>query len=501
MSGRIVRGADLRGEHALDADVVVCGGGAGGCMAARELARGGRRVLVLEEGDDLAPGDLDQREDTMMPRLFQQAGGRRTADGAIVVLGGRGLGGSTLHNQNLCKRTPDEVLRHWGGALGVEGVEPQTLAPLFEEVERDLGVAPIHEEQVNAHNRIVRRGVAALGWRGGMLSHNRDARCIGSGFCELGCAYDGKLHARRVLVPQALAAGAVFYTGCEVRDVLHDGARVRGVRARLGDTGVVEVTAPVVCLAGSAIGSAALARKSRVPDPHAQLGRGLRLHPAAMVAGVFDEPVRAWRGIPQSWECTEHLDFTPGSDRRVWLVPSFSHPVGAASLMPGFGPEHARRMRSYDRLAVLAAMVHDETEGRVAREGGRTVVRYEPVASDREQLALGVRAGARILLAAGARECVCPAVPPIVIRSESDLERVTADRFRPHDAELVAVHPMGTLRMGPDPRTSATDSRGAHHHLRGLWVTDGSLFPTSIGVPPQLSVYTFAMRAARLLAG
>ncbi len=505
MSGRILHGRELRGTHRVDADVVVCGGGAGGSMAARELARAGKDVVLLEEGGDHLPRDFTQREDEMLPMLFQDMAGRRTDDLAIAILSGRGLGGSTVHNQNLCKRTPDVLLAHWRDDLGVEGVGPEDLSPLYDEVERDLGVRRIEDHRVNVHNQVIQRGVEALGWAGGRLSHNRDERCIGSGFCELGCAYDGKLNARRVLVPQIVEAGGRIYADCRVERVLHDGRRVSGVSATLlgagGETrGTLEARARAVCLAGSAIGSPAMALRSGVPDPWGTLGRGLRLHPAAVVAGLFDRPIEAWRGVPQSYECTELLDLSPGSERRVWLVPSFAHPIGTASIMPGFGPALHREMRRYPRLAVLAAMVHDETAGRVYLDGDRTRIEYEPTHEDREQLAKGIEAGAKILLAAGASECVVPALPLIRIRSERDLDAVTAERFLPHDARLTAVHPMGSMRMGPDPKTSVTDPRGACHALEGLWVADGSLFPTSIGVPPQISIYTFGMKVARAVA-
>lgn len=505
MTGRIVIGRDQRGDVDVDTDVVICGGGAGGCMAARELSRAGVSVAVLEEGGDRLPEDFDQREDHMLPELFQELGGQRSSDMAIVILSGRGLGGSTIHNQNLCKRTPDEVLEQWVDEHGLDDATPRSMAPVFAEVERDLGVVPISDAQVNAHNSVVARGRRALGYAGGRLSHNRDDQCTGSGFCELGCAYDGKLNARRVLVPQALEAGAAFYTDCRVDRIRHTGGRATGVEATLlgangSSRGSLRARARAVCLAGSAIGSAALALRSGLPDPHVTLGKGLRIHPASIIAGIFPERIEAWRGIPQSEDCTELLDFRPGSDRRVWLVPSFAHPVGAASMMPGFGPGLVDRMRDYPHLAVVAAMVHDETSGRVRIEDGRVRIDYAPIGSDREQLALGAREGARLLLAAGARQCVVPAEPPIRVRYEGELEAITAARFVPHDGRITAVHPMGTMAMGADPRRSVTDARGKYHHLENLHVVDGSLFPTSIGGPPQISVYAFSMMVARHVA-
>ncbi len=503
MTGRLVRGRALGpGDRTESCDVVVCGGGAGGSMAARELARGGLEVVLLEEGGDQAPSDFTQREDEMIPELFAELGGRRTEDLAVLLLSGRGLGGSTVHNTNLCKRIAPEILARWRDEHGLSGLSEETLAPLFAEVERALSVREIPVPHVNRANTLFQRGIESLGFRGGRLSHNRDERCIGSGFCELGCAYDAKLNARRVLIPQAVAAGARVYADARVDRIRIERGVLRHVRATTLDAegrprGTLTVRARAVCLAGSAIGSAALALRSELHDPHGRIGRSLRVHPGAAVAGVFDERVEAWRGIPQSVECTEFLDLSPGSERRVWLVPSFAHPIGTAAQIPGFGPSLFRQLRRYGHLVALAAMVHDETEGRVSLEGDRVRIAYVPSDADRAQLALGARGAARILLAAGAREVLVPAMPAITIRAERDLVRITPERFAPHDARLTAVHPMGTLRMGRDPAQSVVDERGRHHFSRAVYVVDGSLFPTSIGGPPQIGIYAFAAKVAR----
>jgi choline dehydrogenase-like flavoprotein len=259
----------------------------------------------------------------------------------------------------------------------------------------------------------------------------------------------------------------------------------------------VRVKARVVVLAASAVGSAALARRSGVPDPHGQLGRGLRLHPGGVVAGRFARTIEGWRGIPQSYECTEHLSYEEGSDARVWIVPAFAHPVGAAASMPGFGADHMAAMRSYPNLAVLTAMVHDETSGEVlAGDDGRPVLRYAMTESDRQQLAKGLAACARLLLAAGAVHVTIPAIPPRRVTSAAELEALDWSFVRPHAVPLTAVHPMRTMRMGDDATKSVVQSTGEHHQLRGLFVADGSLFPTSLGSPPQISIYAFALHLA-----
>lgn len=499
MSGALLRGRDLQpASLSLDVDAVVVGTGAGGSVALRELARAGLDVVALEQGGHLTSRDFDQREDHMLGRLYEDGGARATEDMAIRVLQGRGVGGSTVHNTNLCKRPSDQTLDLWAAKFGVEGAGPNEMRPAFEAIERDLSVSEIDPSMRNANNDVLRAGCEALGWRGAPLKHNRIG-CVQSGFCELGCAYDAKQNALKVVLPQALEAGARIYADVEVTSIVHDGRRAAGVRGVILDEdgrprGHVDVRARVVILAASAVGSAALAHRSGLPDPHARLGRGLRLHPGAIVAARFEREIVGWRGIPQSYECTELLSHEPGSDKRVWIVPAFAHPIGAAATIPGFGAGHMAAMRSYKNLAVLTAMVHDETSGEVSLgPDERPVIRYAMLESDRVQLARGLVACARLLLAAGARQVTIPAVSPIHLSSAAELDAVDGSALRPHSVPLTAVHPMGAMAMGEDPKQSVVRSTGEHHQVRGLFVADGSLFPTSLGGPPQIGIYGFAL--------
>jgi choline dehydrogenase-like flavoprotein len=335
------------------------------------------------------------------------------------------------------------------------------------------------------------------------LRHNR-VGCRESGFCELGCAYDAKQNVTKVLLPAALGANAQTVVMSDVRAtrVVHEKGAVTGVAGTAMDASgrpIAKVTlkAKVVVLAASAVGSAALALASDLPDPDGLLGRGLRLHPGAAVAGFFDQRIDGVYGIPQSYECTELLDFGEKSDRRVWITTAFAHPIGAAASLPGFGAAHMTLLRRYAHMAVLTAMVHDETEGRVTLEDGDPKLHYAITDADREQLARGLQACTRILFAAGAREVVLATAPALRLSRAAECDRITSDIVGPHKLPLLSVHPMGTLRLGEDPKKSVVKSTGEHHRVRGLFVLDGSLFPTSIGVPPQISIYAFARHLAK----
>lgn len=486
------------------ADVAVVGLGAGGGMAFSRLVEAGVDVIGIEMGGHFEPEEMSLREEQMLSKLFCEGAARTTADMAINVMQGKGVGGSTIHNTNLCKRIPDGVRDRWMDA-GVEGLEGE-LDEDFEAVERRLNVHPIPEDRINANNGALLRGIDELGYDGGGLSYNRKL-CRASGFCELGCPNDGKENAARSLVLPALDDGGRVLIRTRIDEIVHDEKRVTGLKGRaVAPDGAavgpeVFVHADAVVLAASATGSAALALKSGVPDPQRLVGRRLHLHPGAYAMGIYDEPVEGWLGVPQSVECTEFLEHGTGAQRRVWLVAGFAHPATAAGLMPGFGAAHGTLMKLYPHVAATIAMLHDESSGAVRPgDGERVHIHYRLTDDDYAQLAVGLREAARIHFAAGARQVLLPTSPPRLLESMDEAARLTPSDLGPHNPPLVAVHPMSTMWMGEDRDASVVDSYGKHHRLGGLYVADGSLFPSSIGGPPQIPIYAMGRRVARRVA-
>lgn len=492
----IVNATDL-GTAPLRADLCVIGTGPGGAMVAAIAAEAGLRVVALEAGAFVTPGDMNQREADMFPRLLWEAGGRTTFDKAIRVHQGHGVGGSALHNLNLCKRVPASIRARWVAERG----EGPPWDELYAEVEALLEVKDVDPGMVNRHNQLLADGAAALGWRHGLLRHNRTG-CVGSGYCEVGCAFDAKNNALKKLVPRAVGAGAAIVANAQAVRIDHADGRVRGVDAVRLDprtrqpVGTLRIDAARVCVSASATGTPAILLRSRVPDPSDTTGNSLRIHPAVVAAGDFAEPVHAWRGVPQSVECTEHLRLDEEGGPRTWIVPAFAHPVGVATLVPGFGDDHRALMRRFPNLGALTAMIHDHTRGTVRPFGDLGLnLSYAPDAADAAELRRGLAAAAKLLFAAGARRVFVPAGEAIEVANPGEIESKLAV-----DAELSAVHPMGSVPMGVDPRTAAVGPDGKHHHLDGLWLADASVFPTSIGVPPQLSVYAFGLHVGRTIA-
>src|SRR5262249_15179098 len=143
-----------------------------------------------------------------------------------------------------------------------------------------------------------------LGWSHGYLRRNARG-CVGSGVCAFGCPTSAKQHTGITYVPRATAAGARILTGCDVRRVLTESARARGVIARLARDRMVEVRAPIVVLACGTIHTPLLLERSGLPDGSGQRGRNLSLHPATAAFALMDEVVDMARGVPQSFYVDE----------------------------------------------------------------------------------------------------------------------------------------------------------------------------------------------------
>jgi choline dehydrogenase-like flavoprotein len=494
------RGGDLVER----ADVCVIGSGGGGAVAAAELAAGGLSVVVLEQGHHWTRADFTQREDEMLPRLFEDAGMRQTSDGSIVILQGRNVGGSTVHNLCYCFRTPEPILRLWREEHGLPELTSEALAASFERVERELKVKPIRDDEVNLLNRLVRGGAEKLGWSGFVTRHNREG-CVKSGYCILGCSYDAKQSMLVTYVPRADAAGARIYANARAERIEVEAGRARRVLGRVVDhagrpLASIEVNARAVVAAAGAVNTPDLLQRSGI-GADGRVGGGLHLHPSVLVAGFFEQELHAYRGIPQSYYIDEFIDLERDPHSGYVLMPIAGFPVLTAVNLPGFGRAHFEQMRDFSRMAGLLVLLHDRSEGSV-RPGdspGRPRIRYALTPGDRRLLARGARHCAEVLFAAGARRVVVPTLPePLSIASPGDLGAIP-DELREGRVALASTHPQSTCRMGGAASRSVVGAFGECHGVAGLFVADMSVFPTSLGAPPQITTAALADRTAHHL--
>lgn len=508
MAGSISDLSSAAAPGGLTAEICIIGSGCAGATAAWDLAATGREVVVLEEGGDYTGPRLTQRDGRMYDQLYMDRGGRATADLSISVLQGRALGGGGVVNLCDVVPIPDGVLRHWQRRWGLADFSPEALAPFRDRALSDLSASRPDAGDgrlFNRNNRLLRRGAEALGWRGEVMLHNR-VGCAGIGACHLGCPVDAKRNARFVAVPRAVEAGARFLTRARAVAIEGAGRELKTVRARRLDAdGYREldeftVRARVVVLAANAVGSAQLLLRSGIGND--QVGRHLSLQPQLPVAAWFDEDVRFFRGIPQSYAVTE-FERQDDPEHGWWgfRIESIGGTPGIVStLLPRLGAAGKADMRRFPALAGALCLVPDDAQGRVEVErSGRLRIRYHLSDEQRGRYREAARAAARLFLAAGAREVLVSDTRPVSIRSEADLSRLDGIAFRPATVPLLSAHQQGGVRMAPSERDGAADPEGRVHGARDVLVLDSGGFPSSASSHTMAPIVAVAHFQARRL--
>jgi choline dehydrogenase-like flavoprotein len=491
---RMVSGAALDRDLTVHVDACVIGTGAGGAPAAKELAEAGLAVAVLEEGEHHTTDDYTARPRDMSALLYRDGGQIATIGVPPIVLPlGRTVGGSSHVNSATCFRTPPAVLELWGRRFGLEELTAEEMDPYFRRVERELNVVKTPAEVAGRNTAVVKRGADRLGYSGDYIYRNVRG-CIGSGVCNFGCPTSAKQHVGVTYLPKAWEAGATTYSGTRARRLVLDGRRVRAVEAESLSGHRVRVECEAVVLAAGTIHSPLFLRRQRLDDPSGLIGRNLSLHPASGVRALFDEEIEMWRGVPQAYFIDEL------ADEGIMLEGAAGTPDWIATSLPYVGERHRKLMERVRNLSQFGLMVSDSSRGYVREIRGKVFVHYHLNRDDTLKFKRGIEALCEIYWAAGATR-VYPPIAGLPELGPDDMGALRDHDLDPGQLSLMAFHPLGTCRMGADPAVSPVDAAGRLRGYEGIYVADGSIVPSSLGVNPQITIMALATRIAYGLAG
>jgi len=270
----------------------------------------------------------------------------------------------------------------------------------------------------------------------------------------------------------------------------------------------VTVKARHVVLAGGAINSPAVLLRSDVPDPHGVVGRRTFLHPTVVSAGLMPDPVRGDSGAPQTLYSDHFLHTRPVTEQVGDKLESAPlHPTLFASTLQGVGAAHRELMGSFAHTQVLLALmrdgfVTDSPGGRVTlRADGTPVLDYPLTPAFWDAARRAFFSMAEIQFAAGAKQVLAVHEDAGLWNSWAQAKAGIAELpMKALRTRVVSAHVMGGCAMGGDERTSIADEFGRHRHVENLTIADGSLFPTSLGANPQLSIYGLVWRNVHRLA-
>lgn len=506
-------------HHRVQCDAVIVGSGCGGGVAAAMLASAGLKVVVLEKGDYFTAEDYSSVEGPSMERLFEKGGIFCTSNVTTMVFTGSTVGGGSAVNWSASIRTPGTVLQEWSQEHGLPVFGSDGYVQAMDAVCARLAVTDACLEE-GFQNKVVRRGCEALGLPVDAVPRNSSAGHY-CGSCNFGCPTGDKRGTDTTWLVDAVEHGAVILTGCKAdrfilesntadtggKDNARRSKKCVGLVATCMSNGITKklrIEARVSVSACGALMTPPLLRNSGLRNRH--IGRNLHLHPVSMAWGYFSDNKLPTSGqtiiTGKSYEGGIITSMHRITDRTIVETPALSPGAFAAMVPWESGRDMKERMRRYARTAHAFALVRDRGAGFVDCEGR---LRFTPSRDDTDELRNGLRRVLRILVAAGAAEVGTHRSDGLRLRCkgvrdedlEAFLDEVTIEKGPMHSttdkwALFSSAHQMGSCRMGSSPREGAVDGSGESWEAEGLYVCDGSLLPTAVGVNPMITIQSVA---------
>jgi choline dehydrogenase-like flavoprotein len=483
-----------RGEGE-ECDVAVVGSGAGGAVAAATLAEAGLDVLVLEAGGHYNRDNYPVDRLQAITELYRYAGLTIAAGKPpIPIPVAQVIGGTTVINSGTCFRAPGAVLENWREEHGVSWA--RDLDEDYAEAEEFLRVTQLDPERMGRNGQLAMEGAAALGASGAPIFRNA-GNCVQCSSCPYGCAIDAKRGMHVSYLPRAVAAGARVRAGVEAQRVLVEDGRAAGLACSVRDAGGRSRSFQVrarraVVAAGGAFGTPELLLRSGLGGD--QVGRNFHIHPACWVGARYEEEVRGWEGVMQSFYLDEW------EPQGVLLEATFTPLAFGGAWLTGTGAEHQRSLLEFGHVGSIGVHLCDRSQGRVGLgNDGAIRVSYKLTREDADRIHYGIARAAEVHFAAGATE-VYPNIPRFETLKQGGLAAFEAAPLKPSELRLEAFHPMGTTRIAADPRHGVCAPDGSVRGTRNLYVADASLFPTSVGVNPMMTIIAFAKQVSRGVA-
>ncbi|MFP6655100.1 MAG: GMC family oxidoreductase [Myxococcota bacterium] len=489
-------------------DVVVVGSGPCGAVAAYELAAAGHDVILLEEGPPFTVRDFELDGNLSMTRTMREGGLRMTSGTIMPTMQAIALGGGSLVNSAICVRPPDSVFDRWATDYQLERTNRNHLDPHFDAISAFLGIAPTPDEVQGRRNLLFRDACDAMGISSEPIERNVEG-CRGSGECFTGCRSRAKKSMDISYVPAALRAGARVLTSVQVQQIRHSGRRVTGVSgqvvapfsgsSRRGRSHRFQIEAKAVVLAAGCMATPILLQHSEdLANGSGEVGRNLRFHPGAAIAGIFPDAVDPQFGATQGYQSLAYID------EGFKLETLWAPPPLLAMRFPGFGAELQARLSEIPQMAVWDAIVSANRSTGTVKPRWRSLepnlrwtIHPEDVATMRRSL----HVIAQLFFAAGARK-ILPGVHGIAdeMTTMEEAEILASDAVKPENLVMGGNHAFCTTRMHGDPKRGVVDEDGRCHDLENLYIADTGIFPECPSVNPMLTGMALARRQALVLS-
>ena len=494
------------GETTLESDVVVIGSGSGGGVAAAALAQAGKRVIILEAGSYWNESDFVQSEPLAYQKLFLRGGFFPSADGMVSIAAGSTVGGGSTVNWSNSLLTPNTVRACWADDFGLTDVDTpafdEHLQAVFDRIKCNDKVAT----QNGPHERL-RDGASELGYSYRVATLNIDPEKYDPnliGYSGMGDQTGAKQGTMRTYLQDASDAGAKLLPNVWVDRILTEDGMATGVEATYTDpqtqkTSSIVINAPSVAVAAGSLETPGLLLRSGIGGP--AVGAELRLHPASLVSGIYDEPQDPWYGPAMAGIMNEFAEVNEGYG---YLIECVQHLPGLfTTVVPWLnGAQHKELTRKYRYRADWVFIVKDRGAGTVTiDENGQSTFWYPFTDElDRRHFREAAVTSIRMHEAAGAQQIFLAGQPFAPWNRGEDLEafiaKVNELPIGPGGTPMFSAHQMCSAKLGSDPQTSVAKPNGELHDVTGVWIADASGMPSCSGVNPMVSTMALARRTA-----
>ncbi len=502
----------ITGDVVCNSDVCVIGSGAAGAIIATKLAEEGKSVVLLEKGGYHDGESMNQREADMLPLLWKNAGANFTSNLRIAVAQGCCLGGSTVINDAVCFRIPNPVIDQWN-EKGVS-ISKKEWDDANDEVSNRIHVSEVKDDELNTNALKLKEACENYLIDGKSIKHGKNQRncgqsfsdpelhsCVKCGFCHIGCHYDTKQSMLVTYIHDALNNENLdykVYCNCQVDRITHDN---NGIATGVDGTFInidgsekhrIRVNSKVIIISAGSIASSNLLQKSMIGGSN--VGKGVALHPAPFVIGRFEENIYGNRGIPMSYTCHQ-FGITNDVKKGGFLIESIFLPIFQMAIaIPTFGSDHKRMMLDFNKYTMAGIMTRDDPSGTVLMSYNENPkLDYTLSPQTVNDMARGMAIVASMWFNVGAKSVITSHIDIPEIRNRADIPKIKdAVRNNPNGLMVGSAHPQGGNKMGDNSEECIVDSDCKVFGFKNLYVCDASVFPTALGVNPQLTVMALA---------
>jgi len=462
-------------------EYLVIGSGAGGSVAAMELAEAGKDVIVIEEGLHIKTADFTNNISGMTQKNWRNSGVTPFwGKPPIGFAEGKCVGGSTVINGGLLWRTPQRMLDIWENQYGLKGYTIDDLIPHFEKIEQILKVGYHKKDNQNIDSDVLIKGCDNLGWNYVPVPRAGGEDCSNSNLCPTGCPTGAKQSTALTYIPRAINAGVKIYTGCRAIRINKHGNLADTVKIKVksqGKSKTIDIKSDYIFLSGGAIQTPFLLQKSKI---NAKAGKKLEFHFNLKFVAEFDREIRAQDGTIFTVQIQEHIDdgllIMASNYRRHYLAMTLAH----------FGNTVINEvMEKYDYCGLFVAQIQAKSKGKVI-SAFRTdpFVRYNFDPDDMSAIIDAMEKTVKLLFQSGARKVYLPVIGSVPVMDPESSFKQAIQNLKSEDLEIVSVHAMASCPMGTDGN-AVTDLSGKIHGFKNIYIMDASILPSNIGESPQ----------------